>query len=130
MNAALAIIDKRRQEANVVAEMKIIGDVKGTVAVLLDDMVDTAGTLVTASEALASAGAKSILACCTHPVLSGSAIQKINGCPLEELIVTNSIPLGPESKKCKKIKVLSVAQLIGEAINRTHEEKSISSLFV
>ncbi len=130
LNAALAIIDKRRQEANVVAEMNIIGDVKGTVAVLLDDMVDTAGTLATASAALASAGAKSILACCTHPVLSGSAIQKINDSPMEELIVTNSIPLGPESEKCKKIKVLSVAKLIGEGISRTHEEKSVSSLFV
>lgn len=130
LNAKLAIIDKRRPEANVVDEMNIIGDVKGSAAVLLDDMVDTAGTLAMASEALANAGAKRIVACCTHPVLSGSAIQKINASPMEELIVTDSIPLNEESRKCKKIKVLSVANLIGEAISRTHQEKSVSSLFV
>lgn len=129
LNAALAIIDKRRPEANVVAEMKIIGDVSGRVAVLLDDMVDTAGTLATAADALTQAGAKRILACCTHPVLSGKAIEKINHSTLEELVVTNSIPLSAESKTCKKIKVLSVADLIGEAISRTHQEKSVSSLF-
>lgn len=130
LNAKLAIIDKRRPEANVLDEMNIIGDVKGSAAVLLDDMVDTAGTLAMASEALANAGAKRIVACCTHPVLSGSAIQKINASPMEELIVTDSIPLNEESRKCKKIKVLSVANLIGEAISRTHQEKSVSSLFV
>ncbi|HEX9879444.1 MAG TPA: ribose-phosphate pyrophosphokinase, partial [Candidatus Binatia bacterium] len=129
LNAALAIIDKRRPEANVVDEMKIIGDVNGRVAVLLDDMVDTAGTLAMAAEALTEAGAKHILACCTHPVLSGAAIEKINASPLKELVVTNSIPLGPQSEKCKKIKVLSVANLIAEAISRTHQEKSVSSLF-
>ena len=130
LNAALAIIDKRRPEPNVVDEMNIIGDVKGSAAVLLDDMVDTAGTLAMASEALAIAGAKRIVACCTHPVLSGSAIKKINASPMEELIVTNSIPLNEEARKCKKIKVLSVANLIGEAISRTHQERSVSSLFV
>ena len=130
LNTTLAIIDKRRQEANVVDEMNIIGDVQGKIAVLMDDMVDTAGTLAMASEALRKAGAKETLACCTHAVLSGKAIQRINESPLEELIVTNSIPLSPESQKCKKIKVLSVAELIGEAIRRTHMEESVSSLFV
>lgn len=130
LDASLAIIDKRRVGPNVVAEMNIIGEVQGQIAILLDDMVDTAGTLTMAAEALRKEGAKRILGCCTHPVLSGPAIQKINDSPLEELIVTNSIPLGPEAEKCKKIKVLSVAHLIGEAIRRTHEEQSISSLFV
>ncbi len=130
LDASLAIIDKRRSGPNVVAEMNIIGEVKGQTAVLLDDMVDTAGTLTMAAEALKKEGAKRIFSCCTHPVLSGPAIQKIDDSPLEELIVTNSIPLGPEAERCKKIKVLSVAHLIGEAIRRTHKEKSISSLFV
>ena len=130
LDASLAIIDKRRNGPNVVAEMNIIGEVKGQTAILLDDMVDTAGTLTMAAEALKREGAKRIFSCCTHPVLSGPAIQKIYDSPLEELIVTNSIPLGPEAERCKKIKVLSVAHLIGEAIRRTHKEKSISSLFV
>jgi len=110
--------------------MNIIGQVKGQTAVLLDDMVDTAGTLTMAAEALKREGARKILSCCTHAVLSGPAIQKIADSPLEELIVTNTIPLRPEVDKCKKIKVLSVAHLIGEAVRRTHEEQSISSLFV
>lgn len=130
LNASLAIIDKRRSGPNVVAEMNIIGEVKGQTAILLDDMVDTAGTLTMAAQALKREGAKRIFGCCTHPVLSGPAIQKIKDSPLEELIVTNSIPLGPKAEKCKRIKVLSVAHLIGEAIRRTHDEKSISSLFV
>lgn len=130
LDASLAIIDKRRVGPNVVAEMNIIGEVKGQVAVLLDDMVDTAGTLTMAAETLKREGAKRIVGCCTHPVLSGPAIQKIKDSPLEELIVTNSIPLSSEAERCKKIKVLSVAHLIGEAIQRTHQEQSISSLFV
>jgi ribose-phosphate pyrophosphokinase len=130
LNASLAIIDKRRVGPNVVAEMNIIGEVKGQTAVLLDDMVDTAGTLTMAAEALKKEGAKRIIGCCTHPVLSGPAIHKINDSPLEEMIVTNSVPLRPDAEKCKKIKVLSVAHLIGEAIRRTHKEESISSLFV
>jgi len=129
LDASLAIIDKRRSGPNVVAEMNIIGEVKGQIAVLLDDMVDTAGTLTMAAGALKREGARRILACCTHPVLSGPAIQKINESPLEELIATNSVPLSPLSASCNKIKVLSVAHLIGEAIRRTHEERSISSLF-
>jgi ribose-phosphate pyrophosphokinase len=130
LDASLAIIDKRRVGPNVVAEMNIIGEVKGQVAVLLDDMVDTAGTLTMAAETLKKEGAKKIVGCCTHPVLSGPAIQKIKDSPLEELIVTNSIPLSSDAERCKKIKVLSVAHLIGEAIQRTHQEQSISSLFV
>jgi len=129
LDASLAIIDKRRTAPNVVGEMNIIGEVKGQTAVLLDDMVDTAGTLTMAAEALKREGAKRILGCCTHPVLSGPAIEKIEESPLEELIVTDSVPLGPEAQGCRKIKVLSVAHLIGEAIRRTHEERSISSLF-
>ena len=130
LDASLAIIDKRRVGPNVVAEMNIIGEVKDQVAILLDDMVDTAGTLTMAADALKREGAKKILGCCTHPVLSGPAIQRIEASPLEELIVTNTIPLGAEARRCNKVKVLSVARLIGEAIRRTHEEESISSLFV
>lgn len=129
LDASLAIIDKRRVGPNVVAEMNIIGEVKGQLAVLVDDMIDTAGTLTRAAEALEKEGARKIFGCCTHAVLSGPAIRKINDSPLEQLIVTDSIPLGPEAVSCKKIKVLSVAHLIGEAIKRTHEEMSISSLF-
>jgi ribose-phosphate pyrophosphokinase len=130
LDASLAIIDKRRVGPNVVAEMNIIGEVKDQIAVLLDDMVDTAGTLTMAADALKKEGARKIIGCCTHPVLSGPAINRIEECPLEELIVTNTVPLGPDAKACSKIKVLSVAHLIGEAIRRTHEEESISSLFV
>ena len=130
LDASLAIIDKRRVGPNVVAEMNIIGDVEDRVAILVDDMVDTAGTLTMAAEALKKEGAKRILGCCTHPVLSGPAIKRIEECPLEELIVTNTIPLGPQAQGCRKIKTLSVAHLLGEAIRRTHEEESISSLFV
>ena len=130
LDASLAIIDKRRVGPNVVAEMNIIGEVKDQVAILLDDMVDTAGTLTLAADALKREGAKKILGCCTHAVLSGPAIQRIEESPLEELIVTNTVPLAADAQHCRKIKVLSVAHLIGEAIRRTHDEESISSLFV
>jgi ribose-phosphate pyrophosphokinase len=130
LDASLAIIDKRRSGPNVVAEMNIIGEVKDQIAILLDDMVDTAGTLTMAADALKKEGARSILGCCTHAALSGPAIQRIDESPMEELIVTDTIPLGAEAQRCRKIKVLSVAHLIGEAIRRTHEEESISSLFV
>ena len=130
LDASLAIIDKRRVGPNVVAEMNIIGEVKDQIAILLDDMIDTAGTLALAADAVKKEGAKRILGCCTHAVLSGPAIQRIDESPMEELIVTNTIPLGTEAQHCGKIKVLSVAHLIGEAIRRTHEEESISSLFV
>ncbi|HEU5464376.1 MAG TPA: ribose-phosphate pyrophosphokinase [Candidatus Binatia bacterium] len=130
LDASLAIIDKRRGGPNVVAEMNIIGDVKNQVAVLVDDMVDTAGTLTVAAEALQREGAARIIGCCTHPVLSGPAIKRIEECPIEQLIVTNTISLSADAQACKKIKSLSVAHLIAEAIRRTHQEESISSLFV
>jgi len=130
LDASLAIIDKRRERANVAEVMHIIGKVKGKVAVILDDMVDTAGTLTQAAQALKEHGATAIFACCTHAVLSGKAIQKINDSPLEELIVTDTIPITQEASSCKKIKVLSVAELFGEAIKRIHDNESVSSLFI
>jgi ribose-phosphate pyrophosphokinase len=130
LDASLAIIDKRRVGPNVVAEMNIIGEVKDQIAILLDDMIDTAGTLAMAADALKREGARRILGCCTHAVLSGPALQRIEESALEELIVTNTIPLAPEAQRSGKIKVLSVAHLIGEAIRRTYDEESISSLFV
>src|SRR5574342_1036850 len=122
LDASLAIIDKRRVGPNVVAEMNIIGEVKNQVAILLDDMIATAGTLTMAADALKKEGARRILGCCTHPVLSGPAIQRIEESPLEELIVTNTVPLGAEARRCGKLKVLSVAHLLGEAVRRTHDE--------
>ncbi len=130
LNAGLAIIDKRRARANEVAEMHIVGEVRDRTAVLVDDMVDTAGTLVAAATALMDNGARAVLACCTHPVLSGAAIQRLESSALSELIVTDTIPLRSDARACSKIKVLSVAHLIAEAIKRTHYEESISSLFV
>jgi ribose-phosphate pyrophosphokinase len=139
LGASLAIIDKRRarndggksEKANLdVAEMNIIGEVEGRVAVLVDDMIDTAGTLTTAAMALHEAGAQTVFACCTHPVLSGPAIDRIRASILDELVVTNSIPLRPEAEAVDKIRVLSIAHLMGEAIRRIHNEESISSLFV
>lgn len=130
LDAHLAIIDKRRVRANEVAEMQIIGDVRGRTAVIIDDMVDTAGTLCRAAQAVRDAGADQVFACATHPVLSGPAVTRISESVLDELIVTDTIPLQPEAAKVKKIKVLSMASLLGEAIRRTHHEDSISSLFV
>jgi ribose-phosphate pyrophosphokinase len=130
LDASLAIIDKRRTRANEVAEMHIVGDVRERTAVLVDDMIDTAGTLVAAATAVMENGARAVLACCTHPVLSGSAITRIEQSVLQELIVTDTIPLRPDAQACSKITVLPVAHLLGEAIKRTHYEESISSLFV
>jgi len=140
LGASLAIIDKRRGrsedekisgKANLdVAEMRIIGEVEGKIAILVDDMVDTAGTLTTAAAAINEAGAQTVIACCTHPVLSGPALDRIRASVLEELIVTNSIPLRSEAQQMvEKIQVLSLAPLMGEAIRRIHNEESISSLF-
>jgi ribose-phosphate pyrophosphokinase len=129
INASLAIIDKRREKANVSEVMNVIGDVKNKDAILFDDMVDTAGTITKAVSAIKEKGARKIIAACTHAVLSGSAIDKINNSGLKELIVTNTIPLDRKQKKCKKLTVLSVAALLGEAIKRIHEESSVSSLF-
>ncbi len=130
LGATLAIIDKRRPQPNESNIMNIIGDIQGKTALLLDDMVDTAGTLTQAANALRKEGAKKVVACCTHPVLSGNAIEKINQSDLEELVVTDTIPLRNEATGCKKIVVLSVAQLLGEAIKRIHNNDSVSSLFV
>jgi ribose-phosphate pyrophosphokinase len=127
LDANLAIIDKRRIRPNEVAEMQIIGDVDGRAAVIVDDMVDTAGTLSAAAAAVRTAGAPIVLACATHAVLSGPAMSRLAASCIDELVVTDTIPLGSNSPK---IRVLSVAPLLGEAIKRTHEEASISSLFV
>jgi len=129
LDVSLAIIDKRREKANVAEVMNIIGDVKGKVAVIVDDIVDTAGTLTKAAEALMEKGAKAVYGCCTHPVLSGNALERIEASPIEELVVTDTIPLSSESSKCPKIKVLSVARLFGEAIRRIHLNESVSALF-
>ena len=130
LNASLAIIDKRREEPNLAKAMNIIGDVKGKTAIILDDMVDTAGTLVQAAEALIKKGADHVYASCTHPVLSGKAIERIENSPIESLVVTNTIPLKEEASLCTKIQVLSVAEILGEAIKRVYFSKSVSSLFV
>jgi ribose-phosphate pyrophosphokinase len=129
INAGLAIIDKRRPRPNVVAEMRVVGEVEGQKAIIVDDIVDTAGTLGAAAKALREAGASDVFACCTHPVLSGPAIERVDESVLKELIVTDTIPLSEAARRCNTIRVLSVAQLLGEAIRRTHNEESISSLF-
>ncbi|MBC7543808.1 MAG: ribose-phosphate pyrophosphokinase [Candidatus Sericytochromatia bacterium] len=128
LNAPLAIIDKRRPKPNQTEVLNIIGDVKGRHAILVDDMVDTAGTLCAGARLLRDHGVKSVLACATHPVLSGPAIERLLEAPIDELIVTNSIPLPPE-KQIAKITTLSVAPLLGEAINRINRGLSISALF-
>jgi len=130
LNAGLALIDKRRDSPNVAKFMNLIGEVKGMPAILLDDMVDTGGTLVEAATALASKGASGVYACCVHPVLSGPAVQKLRDSTIQEICVTNTIPLKPEAAAIPKFKVLSVAQLFAEAIKRIHCNDSVSSLFV
>ena len=123
----LAIIDKRRPRPNVSEVMNIIGDIEGKEVILVDDMIDTAGTITNGAQALIDRGAKCVDACCTHAVLSGPAIERIEKSPIHELVTTNTIPLG--DKKCEKIKVLSVAPVIGEAILRIHNDRSVSDLF-
>jgi ribose-phosphate pyrophosphokinase len=130
LNASLAIVDKRREVANVSEVMNVIGEVEDRDALLLDDLIDTAGTIVQAAAALKDMGARRVFAACTHAVLSGPAIDRIGGSALEELVVTNTIPLGDKVERCPKITVLSVGDLIGKAIKRIHEESSISSLFM
>ena len=129
LNSSLAIIDKRRDIPNEAKAMNIIGDVKGKIAFIVDDMIDTAGTLIEATDALLGAGAREVHACCSHPVLSGPAGERIASSPIKTVITTNTIPLNGELKKNSKIKVLSVASLLGEAILRIHQETSVSSLF-
>jgi ribose-phosphate pyrophosphokinase len=129
LNASLAIIDKRRLGPNVAEVMNIIGEVEGRTAILLDDMVDTAGTLAQSADALRKKGARHVYACATHGVLSGPAIDRLEKSEIEELVITNTIPLGAKAE-CRKIRVLSVATLLGEAIKRIHFQDSVSSLFV
>jgi ribose-phosphate pyrophosphokinase len=129
LDADLVIIDKRRPSPNEAEIMNVVGDVRGRQALIVDDMVDTGGTLVEATHALLDHGAKAVAASCTHPVLSGSAVKKIADSSIEELVVCNTIPIDGE-RMISKIKVLSVAGLLGEAIRRIHNEDSVSSLFV
>jgi len=130
LDASLAIIDKRRESPNVSQVMNIIGDVSGMTAVLVDDMVDTGGTLVRAAYALVENGAKAVYACCTHPVLSGKAVEIISESPIQEMIVTDTIPLKEEAKASPKIKVVSISSLLADAIRRIYEDDSVSCLFV
>jgi ribose-phosphate pyrophosphokinase len=130
LNRTLAVMDKRRGETNEVETINVIGDVKGKTALIVDDIVDSAGTLVKAADALCDAGAERVLACCTHPVLSGKAVDRVMESKIEQLIVSDSIPLSSERVSCPKIRVLSVAVLLGKAIQSVHDETSVSSLFV
>jgi ribose-phosphate pyrophosphokinase len=128
LGAPIAIIDKRRPEPNVAEVMNIVGDVRGRTAIIIDDIIDTAGTIMLAADALIEHGAKEVYACCTHPVFSGPAIERIKKANIKEMVVTNTIPLTPE-KQLDKIRVLSVSPLIGEAIIRVHQELPVSKLF-
>jgi ribose-phosphate pyrophosphokinase len=130
LKAPLAIVDKRREDADVVEMMNVIGDVSGKICLISDDMIDTGGTLVRGANALFDKGAEKVYACCTHGVFAGDAISKIRDSRLEQVVTTNSIPLSPEGEKCPRIKVLSVAKLLAEAIRSIHEETSVSKLFI
>ena len=130
MDAHLAIVDKRRTDINVAEVMHVIGDVEGRTCLIIDDIIDTAGTLVKTAEALKKAGATRVFATASHPVLSGPAIERISQSVLEQVVVTNTIPVTPEAMKEPKIKVLSIAGLIGRAIQSIHEETSVSTLFM
>ncbi len=130
LQAGLAIIDKRREAANVAQAMNIIGEVKGRLAVIVDDMIDTAGTLTEAARALTENGAREVWACASHPVLSGPAMGRLEESPITRVVVSNTIPVQGEALNSKKVVSLSVARLLGEAIRRIHMEDSVSSLFV
>lgn len=130
LGASLAIVDKRRPAPNVSEVMNIVGDVRGKRAVIVDDLIDTAGTLTAAARAILSAGAVDVSACATHAVFSGEAIKRVQNSPLQHVVVTDTIPLGEPARTCEKITVRSVARLLGEAIKRVHHGDSISSLFV
>jgi ribose-phosphate pyrophosphokinase len=130
LDGELAIIDKRRTAANVAEVMTVIGDVTDRSALIVDDIVDTAGTLVNTVEALRKAGAREVYACATHGILSGPAVDRIHKSSLEEIIVTNTVPLNSEAKRCGKVHVLSVARLLAEAIQSIHDETSVSALFI
>jgi ribose-phosphate pyrophosphokinase len=130
LNSPLAIIDKRREDANEAEVMNVVGEVEGRHCLLVDDLIDTGGTLVKGAEALLEKGAAGVSACATHAVLSGPAVSRIEASCLEEVVFTNSIPLSKEAKKCTRIKSLSVANLLAEAIRSIHEETSVSVLFI
>ena len=130
LGASLAIIDKRREGPNEAEVMNIIGNVKGKRIIILDDMIDTAGTVVQAARAMKEAGALEVSICCTHPVLSGPALERIEDSEIKEVIVTDTIPLSDRAKNCKKIKVLSVSGILGEAVRRIYYNDSVSSLFI
>ena len=130
LDAELAVVDKRRTEDGTAEVMNVIGDVQGRVCILQDDIIDTAGTICKAAVALKDAGAERVLACAVHGVFSGPAIERIEKSPLDQLIVTNSVPLSVEAQNCRKIVVLTVARLLGQAIRNIHDETSVSSLFV
>jgi ribose-phosphate pyrophosphokinase len=130
LQSSIAIIDKRREAANISQIMNVIGEVVEKNSFILDDMIDTGGTIIQAAAALMEKGAKQVIAACTHAVLSDSAVDKVNNSVIKELIVTNTIPFDSKKEQCKKLTVLSIAPLLGEAIKRIHEESSISSLFV
>jgi ribose-phosphate pyrophosphokinase len=130
LDASLAIIDKRREGPNEAEVMNIIGDVKDKKVVILDDMIDTAGTVVQGASAMKNAGALEISVCCTHPVLSGPALERISHSEIKEVLVTDTIPLSDRAKQCKKIKVLSVSGILSEAVRRIYYNDSVSSLFI
>ena len=130
LGASLAIIDKRREGPNEAQVMNIIGNVEGKRVLILDDMIDTAGTVVQAANALKDAGALEVSVCCTHPVLSGPALDRIEGSDIKEVVVTDTIPLNDRAKNCKRIKVLSVSGLLSEAVRRIYYNDSVSSLFI
>ena len=130
LSASLAIIDKRRDAPNIAEAMNIIGEVEGKTAIILDDMIDTGGTLTQGANAVKKRGASKIYACCTHPVLSGPSIERLEESPIDKLVVTNTILLREKARNCQKIDVLSVAELLGEAIKRIDNSDSVSTLFV
>ncbi|MBN2255942.1 MAG: ribose-phosphate pyrophosphokinase, partial [Deltaproteobacteria bacterium] len=130
IGASLAIVDKRREGPNQSEVMNLIGNVEGKLAIILDDMIDTAGTTVQAAEAIKKGGAVDVVACCTHPVLSGPAIERIVSSALKEVVVTDTIPLQENAKSCGKITTLSISGLLSEAIKRIYYNESVSSLFI
>ncbi|HKE86273.1 MAG TPA: ribose-phosphate pyrophosphokinase [Vicinamibacterales bacterium] len=130
LDAELALVDKRRSEDGAAEVMNVVGDVAGRTCILQDDMIDTAGTIQKSAMALKEAGAQRVLACAVHGVLSGPAIERIDDSPIEQMIITNTVPLSDAAQRCRKIVPLSVARLLGQAIRNIHEETSVSSLFV
>jgi ribose-phosphate pyrophosphokinase len=130
LDSLMAIIDKRRDAPNKAEAMNVVGDVDGKIAIILDDMVDTAGTLTQAALALQERGASEVHACSAHAVLSGPAVERINESAIQSLVVTDTVPLGDKARECEKLRVLSVSKLLGEAIQRSHTGSSVSSLFV